>query len=101
MIITSLGGSGEDSRSCFLICSKQKNILLDCGVRREIADITHVYPLLTDEIIKSLDMVILSHGHEDHVGALGYLHHLGYRGPIYGSKPCISAVPSFCKKWMN
>lgn len=99
--IRALGGSGEDSRNCFLITSNTKTILLDCGVRREIADISVVYPLLTEEIARSIDFVLLSHCHEDHTAALAYLYELGFRGPVYGSKETIENTPSFIKKWVD
>ena len=43
--ITSLGGSGEDSRNCYWIKSGTCSILLDCGVRREIATAGVLYEL--------------------------------------------------------
>ena len=78
--LISLGGSGEDCRSCFYLTGPKANILLDCGVRREIhSPASRVYPALTEEIARSLDAVFLSHAHEDHTAALPYLYKLGYR----------------------
>ncbi len=99
--ITSLGGSGEDSRNCFLIESEEANILLDCGVRREIADTQTVYPALTREIAGKLDAVVISHGHEDHTAALPYLYELGYRGKIYASLKTIRVIPGYLRKWIQ
>ena len=99
--ITSLGGCGEDSRNCFLIQSEERSILLDCGVRREIAEIKKVYPLLTGEIARNLDAVYLSHAHEDHTAALPYLYELGYRGEVYASAETISLTPPFLRIWVN
>ena len=99
--IRSLGGAGEDSRNCFLISSGSINILLDCGVRREIAETARVYPALTEEIARSLDAVIISHAHEDHTAALPYLYELGYRGNIYASQETISLIPDYLRKWAD
>lgn len=100
--IISLGGSGEDSRSCFLLVREQGAILLDCGVRREIhAPVSKVYPALTKDIAQSLQAVFLSHAHEDHTAALPYLYELGYRGPIYATEPTLVMVKSFLHKWTN
>ncbi|MBQ1877487.1 MAG: MBL fold metallo-hydrolase [Erysipelotrichaceae bacterium] len=99
--ITSLGGSGEDSRNCFLIESDEANILLDCGVRREIADTATVYPALSREIAEKLDAVVISHGHEDHTAALPYLYELGYRGKIYASLKTIEVIPGYLRKWIR
>ena len=98
--ITSLGGCGEDSRNCFLLQSGERSVLLDCGVRREIADVSEVYPLLTREIAENLDAVFLSHAHEDHTAALPYLYELGYRGYVYASAETISLTPTFLLKWV-
>ena len=97
--ITSLGGSGEDSRNCFWVKSNEFSILLDCGVRREIAAVPRVYPLLTAEIARGLDAVILSHAHEDHTAALPYLYELGYRGAVYAAAETIEQTPPFLRKW--
>jgi len=101
----SLGGSGEDSRNCFLVqySNGKENLsfLLDCGVRREIAQVQRVYPLLTQEIAKSLSAVFLSHAHEDHTAALPYLYELGFRGKVYCTQETASLTPSFMKKWAN
>ena len=101
MKIVSLGGSGEDSRNCFLIESSNYNILLDCGVRREIAEVSHVYPHLSEEIVRRLDAVIISHAHEDHTAALPYLYELGYRKDIYAHPETIKNIPSFLRKWAD
>ncbi len=99
--IRSLGGSGEDSRNCFLLETSEHCFLLDCGVRREIADISRVYPSLTREIALKLDAVLLSHAHEDHTAALPYLYELGYRGKIYAHEETIRSTPPFLRKWTN
>lgn len=99
--ITSLGGCGEDSRNCFLLQSGDRSVLLDCGVRREIAEVSKVYPLLTEEIARNLDAVYLSHAHEDHSAALPYLYELGYQGEVYASAETISLTHPFLRKWVN
>ena len=76
--VTSLGGSGEEARNCFLLEAGNHTVLLDCGVRREaLGEFDRVYPALTREIAGRLTAVFLSHAHEDHVAALPYLYELG------------------------
>lgn len=99
--IRALGGAGEDSRNCFLITFDEGSIMLDCGVRREIADANVVYPLFDQSIVSKLKAVYLSHCHEDHSAALPYLYHLGYRGKVYASKETISLTPSFLNSWQE
>jgi metallo-beta-lactamase family protein len=60
-------------------------ILLDCGLfqgrRRESIERNRHLPLPVDEI----DVVVLSHAHIDHSGALPLLVKQGYRGPIFAT----------------
>ena len=100
--VTSLGGSGEEARNCFLLEAGNHTVLLDCGVRREaLGEFDRVYPALTREIAGRLTAVFLSHAHEDHAAALPYLYELGYRGKIYGSGETIRLAGGFMKKWVS
>lgn len=100
--VTSLGGSGEEARNCFLVESGARAVLLDCGVRREaLGDIGRVYPGLTREIAARLTAVFLSHAHEDHAAALPYLYELGYRGKVYCTQETIRLAGGFMKKWVD
>ena len=100
--VTSLGGSGEEARNCFLLEAGNHAVLLDCGVRREaLGALDHVYPALTREIAGRLTAVFLSHAHEDHVAALPYLYELGYRGNVYGTEETIRLAGGFMKKWVD
>lgn len=100
--VTSLGGSGEEARNCFLLEAGNHTVLLDCGVRREaLGEFDRVYPALTREIAGRLTAVFLSHAHEDHVAALPYLYELGYRGNVYGMEETIRLAGGFMKKWAD
>ena len=100
--VTSLGGSGEEARNCFLLEAGNHTVLLDCGVRREaLGEFDRVYPALTREIAGWLTAVFLSHAHEDHVAALPYLYELGYRGNVYGTEETIRLAGGFMKKWAD
>ena len=100
--VTSLGGSGEEARNCFLLEAGNHTVLLDCGVRREaLGEFDRVYPALTREIAGRLTAVFLSHAHEDHVAALPYLYELGYRGNVYGTEETIRLAGRFMKKWAD
>lgn len=100
--VTSLGGSGEEARNCFLLEAGNHTVLLDCGVRREaLGEFDRVYPALTREIAGRLTAVFLSHAHEDHGAALPYLYELGYRGNVYGTEETIRLAGGFMKKWAD
>ena len=100
--LSSLGGAGENGRNCHLIETAQGLILLDCGVKREIASgQVGQYPALTRELVKNVRAVFLSHCHEDHAAALPLLYELGYEGAVYASPETIRETPAYIRKWMD
>lgn len=61
-------GKGGES---ILICGEEKNVLLDCGM-------AYCGPELTENLkqtlkAETLDIILLSHSHYDHIGALPYV----------------------------
>ena len=100
--LSAFGGSGENGRNCYTIGTDDGFILLDCGVKREIADgQVGFYPALTREIVAKIKAVFLSHCHEDHVAGLPLLYELGYTGKVYGTRETIDETLGFVKKWMG
>ncbi|MFP5319630.1 MAG: ribonuclease J [Acidimicrobiia bacterium] len=87
--ITFLGGLGEIGRNCAAVELGGRIMLLDCGLMFPDAEMLGIDLVLPDFtwLRKNADRVegcILTHGHEDHVGALSYLlRELSF--PIYGS----------------
>ncbi len=87
--ITFLGGLGEIGRNCACFELDGRIVLLDCGLMFPEAEMLGVDLVLPDftwlrENADRVDGCVLSHGHEDHVGALSYLlRDLSF--PIYGS----------------
>lgn len=82
MRVTFAGGVGEHGRSCFLVESRELSFLVDCGV---MAGSAMPWPRLTDEQIRPLRYVFLTHSHADHTGALGWLVKHGFAGQIVAS----------------
>ena len=88
--ITFLGGLGEIGRNCAAFELDGRIVLLDCGLMFPEADMPGVDLVLPDftwlrENADRVDGCILTHGHEDHAGALSFLlRELSF--PIYGSK---------------
>ncbi|WP_249869180.1 MBL fold metallo-hydrolase [Oceanobacillus saliphilus] len=99
MQIKCLGGVGEYGRTSILLVGTHSTILLDCGTDK--AGLTHEeqYPLLNEEIATSIDLVLLSHSHEDHCSALPYLYSLGFRGQVLCSDLTRQQVPSYLAAW--
>ncbi|MEZ5322941.1 MAG: ribonuclease J [Microthrixaceae bacterium] len=87
--ITFLGGLGEIGRNCAAIELEGRIMLLDCGLMFPDTDMLGVDLVLPDfsylrERADRIEGCILTHGHEDHVGALS--HALGeFSFPIIGS----------------
>ncbi len=78
LFFVSLGGIGEIGANCYLYCCDGKWIMIDLGL--SFADdrypgIDLLVPKINfiDEIKNNLLAVIVSHGHEDHAGAVAYL----------------------------
>jgi ribonuclease J len=87
--ITFLGGLGEIGRNCAAIEIDGRIMLLDCGLMFPDADMLGVDLVLPDfswliERAADIEGCIVTHGHEDHHGALAFLlRELSF--PIIGS----------------
>ncbi|MBN8554827.1 MAG: ribonuclease J [Deltaproteobacteria bacterium] len=85
-----LGGLGEIGMNMMVVIYKQKAILIDCGVMfpdPTMLGVDLIVPniqFILENKIK-IEGIVLTHGHEDHIGATAYLlEDLGYP-PIYGT----------------
>lgn len=97
LTITPLGGLGEIGLNCQVWATQESVVLVDCGLM--FPDDYHlgvdvVIPRF-DHIMKHREKVqgiVLTHGHEDHIGALPWLvpHLRGVR--IYGSRFTLALV---------
>lgn len=83
--IAFLGASMEVGRSAILVDTTESKILLDCGLKP--SQYEEEFPLLEQIDVDSLDAVVISHAHMDHVGCLPYLYKYGYKGPVYMTDP--------------
>jgi ribonuclease J len=87
--VSFLGGLGEIGRNCAVVEQGGRLVVLDCGVMFPNAEMPGVDLVLPDfgwlvERAADVDGIVLTHGHEDHVGALAYLLR-DVPVPIYGS----------------
>ena len=85
MHVEFIGAAGAVTGSRHLVHTPNAKILLDCGLfqgRREESN-----ALNQDLGVKpsDIDVMVLSHAHIDHSGALPRLYKVGYRGPIYAT----------------
>lgn len=67
-----LGGAGEIGASCFYLNIAGSGIILDCGMhpQKKGLDSLPDFDLIKNEPV---DYVLISHAHQDHIGALPYL----------------------------
>ncbi|MBN8689209.1 MAG: ribonuclease J [Armatimonadetes bacterium] len=75
--IMPLGGAGEIGRNCTLLRQGDDAILIDCGISFPDEEMHGVDVVIPDfsclhDIKENLRAVILTHAHEDHVGALSF-----------------------------
>src|SRR6185369_545369 len=68
-----------------------KVFLLDCGLFQGPRQLGNAVNTTFDFDIRTVDAVILSHGHQDHCGNLPNLVKQGYKGPIYCT-PATAAI---------
>ncbi len=76
--IVFLGGLGEIGRNCAAIEVDDRIMLIDCGLMFPDDDMAGVDLVLPDfswlrENAHRVEGVVATHGHEDHIGALGHL----------------------------
>lgn len=84
-----LGGLGEIGRNSLVISQGRDAVVIDCGVMFPKADMPGVDVVLPDyrylvEADLDLHGVLVTHGHEDHIGALPHLLR-EVPMPVYGS----------------
>lgn len=84
-----LGAAGTVTGSKFLVELPGSKILVDCGLFQGLKELRLLnwQPLPFD--VSSLDAVVLTHGHLDHVGYLPLLVKQGFRGKIHGTQPTV------------
>lgn len=95
MQMTALGGAAEVGASCFLLQIADKNILLDAGIRVNRTGKASLPDLdKLEEIASELDLVLVSHAHMDHSGALPLILDRYPTVPILSTYPtkAISAI---------
>ncbi len=96
LTITPLGGFGEIGMNCMVWSTPKSKVVVDCGLM-----FPSDYHLGIDVVIPRFDFIkehrdeirgiVLTHGHEDHIGALPWLvPHLNV--PIYGSPFTLTLV---------
>ncbi|MEK6979365.1 MAG: MBL fold metallo-hydrolase RNA specificity domain-containing protein [Candidatus Micrarchaeota archaeon] len=92
---TFYGGAEEVGRSAILLeetgqahghggRGKPKSMLLDCGIK--LGEVTQ-YPALSDNDIKNIQGIVITHAHLDHSGYLPHIYAAKAKPTVYATKP--------------
>jgi metallo-beta-lactamase family protein len=89
-VLTFLGATGTVTGSRFLVDDGDARVLVDCGLFQGVKRLRerNWEPFAVDP--SSIDAVVLTHAHVDHVGYLPRLYRLGFRGYVF-------ATPGTCQ----
>ncbi|NNE72121.1 MAG: MBL fold metallo-hydrolase, partial [Acidimicrobiales bacterium] len=82
-ILSFLGGTGTVTGSRFLIETPQSKVMIECGLFQGLKKLRlrnwEQFPLDP----ATIDAIVVTHSHIDHIGYLPRLHKLGFRGRVY------------------
>jgi len=98
--ILPLGGLGEIGKNMTVVETDGRIVIVDTGLMFPTAEMLGIDLVLPDfsmlrERAEDIDGIVLTHGHEDHVGALPYvLREIGVPPVIYGGLLTIGMVRS-------
>ncbi|WP_457034219.1 ribonuclease J [Kitasatospora sp. P5_F3] len=95
--ITPLGGLGEIGRNMTVIEHAGRLLIIDCGVlfpEDEQPGIDLILPDFSSirDRLDKIDGIVLTHGHEDHIGAVPYLLRENPDIPLIGSKLTLALI---------
>ncbi len=101
--MVALGGIGEIGRNMTVFEHAGKLLIVDCGVLFPedqqpgvdliLPDFRHIENRMAD-----VEALILTHGHEDHIGAVPFLLRLRPDIPVVGSKFTLALVAAKCRE---
>ncbi|MBW4720152.1 ribonuclease J [Saccharothrix obliqua] len=101
--VVALGGIGEVGRNMTVFEHAGRLLVVDCGVLFPEDDQPGVDLILPDfraieERLDDIDALVLTHGHEDHIGAVPFLLKLRPDVPVVGSRFTLALLAAKCKE---
>jgi ribonuclease J len=102
--IVALGGLAEIGRNMTVFEYKKKLLIVDCGVLFPEENQPGIDLILPDfsyirERLNDVIAIFLTHGHEDHIGAVPYLLRERVDIPIYGSALTLALITAKLKEY--
>lgn len=101
--VVALGGIGEVGRNMTVFEHAGRMLVVDCGVLFPEDDAPGVDLILPDfraleSRLDDIDALVLTHGHEDHIGAVPFLLRLRPDLPVVGSRFTLALLAAKCKE---
>ncbi|PRY42527.1 ribonuclease J [Umezawaea tangerina] len=101
--IVALGGIGEVGRNMTVFEYAGRLLIVDCGVLFPEDDQPGVDLILPDfraieDRLDEIDALVLTHGHEDHIGAVPFLLKLRPDLPVIGSRFTLALLTAKCRE---
>lgn len=101
--VTALGGIGEIGRNMTVFEHLGRLLIVDCGVLFPTHDEPGVNLILPDirhveDRLDDVEAIIVTHAHEDHIGAIPFLLKLRPDIPVVGSKFTLALVSEKCRE---
>src|SRR5690554_3861476 len=85
-----LGAASVVTGSKYLLETHEKNIMIDCGMFQGLKELRELNWEDLSVDVEEIDVVLLTHGHLDHVGYLPRLVKQGFQGKIVGTAPTLA-----------
>ncbi|PTX62270.1 metallo-beta-lactamase family protein [Kordia periserrulae] len=95
--INFLGAAGVVTGSKFLLETAEKHIMIDCGMFQGLKELRELNWCDLPVNVPAIDIVLLTHGHLDHVGYLPRLVKQGFTGKIVGTAPTLAIAEIILK----
>ncbi|MDO1483091.1 metallo-beta-lactamase superfamily protein [Rhodococcus rhodochrous] len=101
--VVALGGIGEIGRNMTVFEHQGRLLIVDCGVLFPEDQQPGVDLILPDfryieDRMDDVEAIVLTHGHEDHIGAVPFLLRLRPDVPVVGSKFTLALVAAKCRE---
>ncbi len=101
--IVALGGIGEIGRNMTVYELDGRLLVVDCGVlfpedAQPGVDLILPDLRLVESRVEDIDAVVVTHGHEDHIGALPWLLRLRRDIPVIGARFSLALIAAKCRE---